>query len=704
MGLKISLKKLSKSSTVLFLVLITVTSHALENEHSFNTSNSSIFSNSENSQSTARSDLNHYSTPLISRSIFFGNPQRARVLLSPDGKHFSYLAPHEGVLNVWVGDVNDPNSMHPITHNSKRGVSDYIWANTNQHIIYMDDNEGNEDWRIYRVDVNSGEKLSLVSKSKVQARLIAQSQYHPEEILVGINQRRPDFHDVYRLNIINGALDLILENNHYADFLTDHHLQLKLGLEMTPEGGGKYYLFNQKSGQLKDYERQELLSVEQVDMVTTSPLMFNKNADMLYMVDSRGRNTAALVAMHLKNKQLQVLAENSHADITNIMIHPTEKNAQAYSATYEKTEWTPIDRSIESDLQYLSSLSEGEMYVLSRSLDDKSWIVAYQNDTASPHYYFYNRPERKALFLFSARPELDNVALNKMDPVIITSRDNLKLVSYLTLPNEVRVEAAKASQPVPLILNVHGGPTARDNWGYDPEHQWLSNRGYAVLSVNYRGSTGFGKQFTNAGNGEWAAKMNDDLVDAVNWAIKQGITTKDKVAIMGGSYGGYATLIGLTKNPDLYACGVDIVGVSNLVTLMKSIPEYWKPFYAMLKIMIGADPETEEGQKFLASRSPLTYVDNIKKPLLIGQGANDPRVKQAESDQIVQAMQSKNIPVTYVLYPDEGHGFQRPENRISFYAITEIFLAKNLGGRFEPINNDFNNSSLEIKTGKDILN
>lgn len=662
-------------------------------------------SNRDNSvqNTTTTSTTPNAESMLIPRSIFFADPKRTHVQISPDGRYFSYLAPHQGVLNVWVGDAHDPNSMRPITKNTKRGVSSYLWSYTNQHIIYIDDNAGDEDWRIYRADVKTGEISPLVAQKKVQVRLIARSHHHPEEILIGLNQRRSDYHDVYRLNILTGKLDLILENNAYADFLADHDLHLRLAVEPTPEGGARYFLLSKKSGTLKDYERQELFSVDHSEMFTTSPLMFSKNAELLYLLDSRGRNTAALAAIKLKDHKHEILAENKKADINDILVHPTEKNIQAYSYNYEKTEWLPLDRSIESDLNYLKKNAEGQMSIISRSQDDNAWIVVYQRDNGSPQYYYYNRPNQKAHFLFSARPELDDKHLAHMDPVIIISRDNLPLVSYLTLPNDVRIDAAKAKHPIPLILNVHGGPAARDDWGYDSEHQWLANRGYAVLSVNYRGSTGFGKLFANAGNGEWAGKMNDDLVDAVNWAIKQGITTKDKIAIMGGSYGGYATLVGLTKNPDLYACGVDIVGPSNLETLMRSLPDYWRPFYSLLKVMIGGDPETDEGRKFLASRSPITYVENIRKPLLIGQGANDPRVKQAESDQIVSAMKAKKIPVTYVLYPDEGHGFKRPENRMSFYAITEAFLSQHLGGKFQAIDNDFNNSSVEIIEGKDQL-
>ncbi len=638
---------------------------------------------------------------LIPRTVLFSDPDRTRVQLSPNGEFLSYLAPYKGVLNIWVGKPNDPSGMHPVTDNTQRGISSYLWAYTNKHIIYVDDVQGNENWRIYRVDVTTGEKLALASFDKVQARLLARSKDDPEDILIELNKRKPEYFDIYRLNIISGKLTLVFENDRFSDFIADEHLNLKVTTESTEDGGARYFeLIKDKDNQ---YKPRELFVVAQKDMFNTTPLFMNKAADTLYMLDSRGRNTSALMGFNLKTGKSTLIAEDKRVDISDVLVHPLSKVIQATAATYTKPEWTFLDKSLASDFEYLKNLkteagassNSKEIEVISRSLDDKSWIVVFLRDDGAPHYYFYDRTAKKAWFLFSGRSQLDKLSLNKMEPVIIPSRDNLSLVSYLSVP--------KRALPVPLVLYVHGGPSARDEWGYDPIHQWLSNRGYAVLSVNFRGSTGFGKAFANAGNGEWAGKMQDDLVDAVKWAIDKGITTPDKVAIMGGSYGGYATLVGMTKSNDIFACGVDIVGPSNLETLMRSIPPYWKPFYALLKIMIGGDPETEEGRQFLASQSPLSFVANIKDAWLIARGGNDPRVKQAESDQIVQAMELKKIPVTYVLYPDEGHGFARPENRLSFYAVTEAFLAKHLGGSVEPIGEAFKNSSIQIQKGKEAI-
>ncbi|HEY6437419.1 MAG TPA: S9 family peptidase, partial [Ignavibacteriaceae bacterium] len=467
---------------------------------------------------------------------------------------------------------------------------------------------------------------------------------------------------------------------------------IRYALENTPDGGMEIFIPNG----VDDWKSFDKIPME--DALTTSPIDFNKTGDVLYMIDSRGRNTAALMSVNLNTGEKKLIYENPNADLSNIMIHPTEKTIEAAASDYLRTEWELFDESIKPDMEYLNGITEGDMNVTDRSLDDNFWAVSYVKDDGPVNYYIYDRAAKNAKFLFTNRKTLEEVKLAKMYPVIIKSRDGLDLVSYLTLPYGSNSDEYHPSKPLPMVLFVHGGPWSRDSWGYNSYHQWLANRGYAVLSVNFRGSTGLGKDFINAANMEWGGKMHDDLIDAVNWAVDEGIAQKDKIAIMGGSYGGYSTLIGLTFTPDVFACGVDIVGPSNIITLMETIPPYWLPMINMFTSRVG-DFRTEEGKKFLESRSPLFFVDKIKKPLLIGQGANDPRVKQSEADQIVKAMREKNIPVSYVLYPDEGHGFARPENRMSFNAVTEIFLSQFLGGRVEPIGNDFEGSSITVPTG-----
>jgi dipeptidyl aminopeptidase/acylaminoacyl peptidase len=419
----------------------------------------------------------------------------------------------------------------------------------------------------------------------------------------------------------------------------------------------------------------------------------------MYMEDSRGRDTAALFAVDLATGKSTLLAEDAKADVQNLMTCPVTGKVQAAGFTYDRQTWKVLDASIQADLDALKAVDPGELTITARTLKDDLWTVAFLSDRGPSRYYLYDRAKKKATYLFTNKKDLEGLPLVPMHPVVIPSRDGLSLVSYLSLPRACDpTGSGKPARPVPMVLDVHGGPWARDSWGYNSQHQWLANRGYAVLSVNFRGSTGFGKKFLVAANLEWARKMHDDLLDAVDWAVKQGIADKSKVAISGGSYGGYATLVGLTFTPEVFACGVDVVGPSSLLTLLQSVPPYWKPQLDMMRKRVG-DLDTEEGKKLLIERSPLTHVQKIKRPLLIGQGANDPRVKQAEADQIVKAMQENKIPVTYVLYPDEGHGFARPPNRISFYAIQEAFLAPILGGRAEPIGDALKGSTTQVPAG-----
>jgi dipeptidyl aminopeptidase/acylaminoacyl peptidase len=428
---------------------------------------------------------------------------------------------------------------------------------------------------------------------------------------------------------------------------------------------------------------------------------FDKTGHIVYMIDSRRRDTAALTTLNLLTGEEITLAAHPQADVCDVMIHPTEKHIQAVGFNYERKQWHILDNAIAADFAHLRTVADGDFEVVSRTLDDTLWIVVYLMDNGPVRYYLYNREERRERFLCTNRKALEDIALAKMRPVIIRARDGLDLVSYYMLPVWCDHDG-HPNQPMPLVLLVHGGPWGRDAWGYSPLHQLLANRGYAVLSVNFRGSTGFGKTFLNAGCREWGGKMHDDLIDAVQWAIDAQIADPARIVIMGTSYGGYATLIGMTLTPDTFVCGVDLFGPSDLVTFLTSTPPYWQLLAEIFAARVG-DHRTEEGRAFLRSRSPLTHVKRAKKPLLIGQGANDPRVRMAESDQIVEAWQGQGIPVIYVVYPDEGHGFSRAENRLSFLAITEAFLADHLGGRHEPIGNDFVESSMIIRTGAEHL-
>ncbi len=634
--------------------------------------------------------------PLVPRKAFFGNPEKARVRLSHDGKRLAFVAPVEGVLNVWVSPDDDPAKAKPVTFDKHRGITNYSWAYTSKHILYTQDKNGDEDDHLYCVHLDSGDIKDLTPFPKIKAQIDTVSERFPNELIVGVNNRDPRFHDLYRVNILTGDRKLIQQNPGLAGFLVDDDYRVRFAVNITPDAGQELL----KPAAADKW--QPYIKVGPLDAMTTNFAGFDKSGDKLYLLDSRDRNTAALAYIDLKTDKEHPIADDKRADISGVLAHPTEKTIQAVSFTYARTEWKILDDAVKPDFDYLKTVADGEIQITGRTLDDKRWTVAFLMDDGPVRFYLYDRqPERKAKFLFTSDSKLEKLPLVKMRPEVIKSRDGLDLVSYLSLPKWADTDGdGKPSQPLPMILNVHGGPWARDDWGYDPEHQLLANRGYAVLSVNYRGSTGLGKDFLNAARRQWAGKMHEDLIDAVNWAIEQKIAQKDKIAIMGGSYGGYATLVGMTFTPDTFACGVDIVGPSSLITLMENPPEYWYSFMPMMKAHVG-DWETPDGRKFLESRSPLSLVDKIKRPLLIGQGANDPRVKQAEADQIVKAMNAKKIPVTYVLFNDEGHGFHRPENRFAFYAVTEAFLAKNLGGRYEPIGDAFTGADFNIPSGKD---
>ncbi|MCL1635895.1 S9 family peptidase [Luteimonas sp. SX5] len=632
---------------------------------------------------------------LISREALFGNPERAAVQISPDGKYLSWVAPVDGVMNIWVAPADDPGKAKSITDDKARGIRQYFWSYLPDTLLYLRDTGGDEDFHLYSVNLTSGEKRDLTPFPKTRAMVSGVSHLHPESILVGMNDRDPKWHDLYSVDLASGKRTLVEKNTQsFAGYMADADYKVRMAFKPRPDGGQDLLAPDGKGG----WKKVDDIPFE--DSLTTSPAGYTTDGKTLYFVDSRGRNTAALFAVDTASGEKKLVLEDARADVGDTLSDPKTGVVQAVAVDYLKEEWKPLDQSVAADLKKLEAIGPGEISINARTLDDKTWIVAYSAAEASIVYYRYPRGG-EPVKLFSARPALDGKPLVAMWPQEIESRDGRNLVSYLTLPKNADANNdGRADKPVPMVLLVHGGPWGRDGYGYSSMTQWLANRGYAVLSVNFRGSTGFGKDFVTAGDREWAAKMHDDLIDATEWAVKQNVTTKDQVAIMGGSYGGYATLVGMTFTPDAFKCGVDIVGPSNLNTLLSTIPPYWASFFEQFAKRVG-DPRTEDGKKLLAERSPLTHVDKISKPLLIGQGANDPRVKQDESDQIVKAMKAKNIPVTYVLFPDEGHGFARPENSKAFNAVTEGFLSKCLGGRAEPIGQDFAGSSITVPEGAD---
>jgi dipeptidyl aminopeptidase/acylaminoacyl peptidase len=636
--------------------------------------------------------------PLIERTKLFGNPVKANGRISPDGKWLSWTAPRDGVLNLWVAPADNPDAAKPMTNERERPVRQYFWSPDSERVLFIQDKGGDENFLLYGVDVATGKQVTLTPFKKTRAEVIGISNVHKDRILVGLNNRDAKWHDVYSVNLSTGKLTLVQRNNGYAGFLADNDLKLRMALKSRDDGGTDYYRIT--TGKIED---KPFASVTLEDSLTTSPAGFTADGKTLYWIDSRGRNTAALVAQDVASGTKAVLAESPKADISDALANPKTLRIEAYRAEYLTPEWSSLDKDIGATLDWLKYKLGASPVIQARTDADDKWIVSADRVVEPASVYLFDRKAGTLTKLYTGRPDLVGAPLVPMWPVEIKSRDGLTLPSYLTLPAGADAgHDGRADHPVPLVLFVHGGPWGRDTYGYNSYHQWLANRGYAVLSVNYRASTGFGKDFITAGNLQWGRKMHDDLIDSVDWAIANGITTPDKVAIMGGSYGGYATLAGLTMTPDKFACGVDIVGPSNLFTLLGTIPAYWESFKQQFYQRMG-NPTTEEGRALLKAASPLTYASRIARPLLIGQGANDPRVNKRESDQIVDAMKARNIPVTYVLFPDEGHGFARPQNNIAFNAVTENFLRTCLGGRSEPIGEALKGSSIQVLNGTDFV-
>jgi dipeptidyl aminopeptidase/acylaminoacyl peptidase len=611
----------------------------------------------------------NYLPPIISREILFGNPQKASPQISKDGKYLAYIAPDErNVLQVWLRTLGQEDDRC-LTKDKKRGIRSYFWTYQEEQLIYLQDSDGDENFHLYSVNIITNIVRDLTPFQGVKAQVVDLDPAYPYEILVGLNLNNPQKFDVYRINLHSGAVEFDTDNpGNIVGWTANPQFQILGAIAATSDGGSDLLYrvaVDQPWETLRHWDADEQGSIVE----------FAKDGNSLYISASHDANATRLLQLDLATRAEKVVAEDQQYDVGGMMIHPTERTIQAVSFYKEKRHWQILDQSIAEDFALLAQVRSGEYSVTSRDLADENWIVSYLTDDGPVYYYHYHRPTKTSTLLFSNKPELENLPLASMQPISYAARDGLTIHGYLSLPKGTQA-------PYPTVLLVHGGPWARDIWGFSPSVQWLANRGYAVLQLNFRGSTGYGKAFLNAGNRQWGAAMHDDLIDGVNWLIDRGIADPQKIGIMGGSYGGYATLAGLTFTPDVFACGVDIVGPSNIVTLMESIPPYWKPLMAMFQHRVG-NLETE--REFLEKRSPLFYVDKITKPLLIGQGANDPRVKQAESEQIVAAMRQAGKPVEYALYTDEGHGFARPENRLHFYAVAEEFFAKYLGGQFEPM-------------------
>lgn len=610
--------------------------------------------------------------PLIPLRHLFDNPERALAKLSPDGRLVSWLAPRDGVLNVWVRP-RAGGEAHPITDDRHRGVRSYSWSRDGRMVLWMQDDGGDENWHVHAVAVDRPDRArDLTPFPGVRAGLVALPRATPREALVSMNLRSRDRFDVYRLRLASGRLELVAENpGDVIGWLADRSGALRAAYAQTPAGDYRILV--------RDHEGQEFrVAAEYANEDEGTPYAFTADGAALWVGSARESDLQRLVLLDPATGTETVVDQDDEVDLGGPIL--SDRTGELLGVAYmrDRLRISFHDERFERDWARLAELHPGDPRITGQDAEERAWIVAFDDDRDPGATYLVDRETGEAEFLHRSRPWLDPATLAPMTPVTITSRDGLALHSLLTLPLELEPKG------LPMVLYVHGGPWARDTWGYEPTAQFLANRGYAVLQVNYRGSTGFGKSFTHAAEREFAGRMHDDLIDGVEWAVAQGIADPARVGIYGGSYGGYAALVGATFTPDVFAAVISFVGPSSLVTLVRSFPAYWRPFLESTWYRYVGDPEDPAEREDMERRSPLNHVDRVVAPLMVIQGANDPRVTKQESDQIVAALRSRGVPVEYLVKDDEGHGFARPENRMDAYRAMELFLARHLGGRAEP--------------------
>ena len=630
--------------------------------------------------------------PLVPRETFFGDPDITSAQLSFDGAWVAYIAPVDGVRNLWLAPVGDLAAARPLTRVTDRPIGSFFqWAYTNRHVVFWQERDGDENWRASSADIKDGTVTLLTPPRGVRSWVQEVSQRFPQEMLFAHNERDKRFFDLYRVDVVTGQSALLYENDRFSWLVSDSAFQLRLGVRYLKDGRAE--VLERRSTGTWVY----FTTVPRSDLDSTRYLDFSDDGKTLYLFETRERDKAALVAVDMATRRARVLSEDPNADVTRVLLHRVTRRPLAAGSMVDRRRWRVVDPSFAADLNAIQASTRGDVELIGLSADARRVLVSIQHDAASPEWVLYDRTARRVSPLFKARRNLDGLPLRPLEPVAFPAFDGLKIPGYLTLP-------AADARNVPMVLVIHGGPYFRDEWGFNSTHQWLANRGYAVLSINYRGSTGFGKAFVTAADREWGGKMHDDLIAGVDWAVKRGIADPKRVGFFGGSYGGYAALTAATKTPEVFACIVDVFGIANLLTFMAAIPPYWAPGFSVWKNRIG-DPDTEEGRAFLRERSPLTHIDRAFRPILIVQGLEDVRVTRAESEQMVAALRQRNVPLTYVVFPDEGHGFSKPKNQIAFRAVTEVFLAKHLGGASQPIDRtqDFAGSSITIEAGADLI-
>ena len=595
---------------------------------------------------------------------FFRNPEKSSYQLSPNGTYMSYMAPHQSRMNVFVRKFGSQEEGTRITDVTDRDIAGFAWAN-DERILYLKDDGGDENYALFAVNLDGSDFAELTNFPEVKTQFIDPLEDDDDHVLIALNKRVSQVFDPYRLNINSGELEMLAENpGNISGWMTDHDSKLRIAI--TTDGVNTSVLHRLT----EDSEWDTLITTNFKESL--SPLFFTFDNKNFYAASNVGRDKSSIVEYDIeKGEEIRTLFAHDEVDVSNLSFSRKRKVLTGISYTTDKRHRKFLDDHSESVFKDLESQLPGyEVLISSSNKNEDKFIVRTYSDRSLGSYYFYDLETKKLDMIDEVSPWLNEADLCEMTPFKYESRDGLTINGYLTLPKN------GAGENVPLVINPHGGPWARDGWGFNPEVQFLANRGYAVAQINFRGSVGYGRAFWEASFKEWGKKMQDDVTDGVQWLIDQGIADPKRVAIYGGSYGGYATLAGLAYTPDLYACGVDYVGVSNLFTFMETIPPYWEQFLDMMYEMVG---HPEDDKELLAAASPALHAEKITAPLFVAQGAKDPRVNVEESNQMVDAMKSRGVDVEYLVEEEEGHGFRNEENRFKFYRAMEKFLKEHLG-------------------------